>query len=104
MAAAIKALNAKIRANPALDYFCSTRTYFVCPERSLHWRVRLSPELNAVLFWRQRVMVGFGMDHAFREKNGIDILRLIASYRRLLGSRVKLWYSHRSSHGYTEGS
>ena len=27
MAAAIKALNAKIRANPYLDYFCSTRTY-----------------------------------------------------------------------------
>jgi hypothetical protein len=27
MAAAIKALNAKIRANPKLDYFCSTRMY-----------------------------------------------------------------------------
>jgi hypothetical protein len=26
MAAAIKALNAKIRSNKALDYFCSTRT------------------------------------------------------------------------------
>lgn len=25
MAAAVKALNAKIRSNPALDYFCSTR-------------------------------------------------------------------------------
>jgi hypothetical protein len=26
MAAAIKAINAKIRSNKALDYFCSTRT------------------------------------------------------------------------------
>ena len=26
MAAAIKALNARIRANPVADYFCSTRT------------------------------------------------------------------------------
>jgi hypothetical protein len=26
MAAFIKAINAKIRSNPALDYFCSTRT------------------------------------------------------------------------------
>jgi hypothetical protein len=25
MAAAIKAINARIRANPVLDYFCSTR-------------------------------------------------------------------------------
>jgi hypothetical protein len=29
MAAAIKALNAKIRSNKYADYFCSTRTY--CP-------------------------------------------------------------------------
>lgn len=27
MAAAIKAINAKIRSNKALDYFCSTRTF-----------------------------------------------------------------------------
>ena len=27
MAAAIKALNAKIRSNKALDYFCSTRMF-----------------------------------------------------------------------------
>jgi hypothetical protein len=27
MAAAVKALNAKIRSNPTLDYFCSTRTF-----------------------------------------------------------------------------
>jgi hypothetical protein len=27
MAAAIKALNAKIRSNKYTDYFCSTRTY-----------------------------------------------------------------------------
>jgi hypothetical protein len=27
MAAAIKALNAKIRSNPVSDYFCSTREY-----------------------------------------------------------------------------
>jgi hypothetical protein len=27
MAAAVKALNAKIRSNKYLDYFCSTRTY-----------------------------------------------------------------------------
>jgi len=27
MAAAIKALNAKIRSNPYTDYFCSTRMY-----------------------------------------------------------------------------
>lgn len=26
MAAAIKAINSRIRANPVLDYFCSTRT------------------------------------------------------------------------------
>jgi hypothetical protein len=29
MAAAIKAINARIRANPVLDYFCSTRTSLV---------------------------------------------------------------------------
>jgi mitochondrial pyruvate carrier 1 len=28
MAAAIKAINAKIRSNKVLDYFCSTRTLF----------------------------------------------------------------------------
>lgn len=27
MAAAIKALNAKIRSNPVTDYFCSTRKW-----------------------------------------------------------------------------
>lgn len=27
MAAFVKALNAKIRSNPTLSYFCSTRTY-----------------------------------------------------------------------------
>lgn len=30
MAAAIKALNAKIRSNPVTDYFCSTRTFLPC--------------------------------------------------------------------------
>ena len=29
MAAAIKAINAKIRSNKALDYFCSTRTFYL---------------------------------------------------------------------------
>jgi hypothetical protein len=28
MAAAIKALNARIRANPVTDYFCSTREFY----------------------------------------------------------------------------
>lgn len=28
MAAAIKAINAKIRSNKVLDYVCSTRTYY----------------------------------------------------------------------------
>jgi hypothetical protein len=32
MAAAIKALNAKIRANKYADYFCSTRTFYPLPE------------------------------------------------------------------------
>ena len=31
MAAAIKALNAKIRSNKVLDYVCSTRTYLRIP-------------------------------------------------------------------------
>jgi len=35
MAAAIKALNARIRANPVLDYFCSTRK----PQRSSSQRL-----------------------------------------------------------------
>ena len=29
MAAAIKAINAKIRSNKALDYFCSTRKFYL---------------------------------------------------------------------------
>lgn len=32
MAAAIKALNAKIRSNPTTDYLCSTRTSTCCPK------------------------------------------------------------------------
>ena len=35
MAAAIKALNAKIRSNPVTDYFCSTRTSHLIHG---HWR------------------------------------------------------------------
>jgi hypothetical protein len=31
MAAAIKALNAKIRSNKYTDYFCSTRTFYPDP-------------------------------------------------------------------------
>ena len=31
MAAAIKAINAKIRSNKVLDYFCSTRTFTLLP-------------------------------------------------------------------------
>lgn len=30
MAALIKSVNARIRANPVLDYVCSTRTYLLC--------------------------------------------------------------------------
>jgi hypothetical protein len=34
MAAAIKALNAKIRSNPTTDYLCSTRKYSLPFERA----------------------------------------------------------------------
>jgi hypothetical protein len=43
MAAAIKALNAKIRSNKFADYFCSTRTY--CPPSAV-FSARSSPELR----------------------------------------------------------
>jgi hypothetical protein len=36
MAAAIKALNAKIRSNKYSDYFCSTRTFY--PDAALFAR------------------------------------------------------------------
>jgi hypothetical protein len=43
MAAAIKALNAKIRSNKYTDYFCSTRTFYpdpVCASMGNKWMVR----------------------------------------------------------------
>jgi hypothetical protein len=45
MAAAIKAINAKIRSNKVLDYVCSTRTYrsstlSECPNIQLHLQLQ----------------------------------------------------------------
>jgi hypothetical protein len=44
MAAAIKALNAKIRSNPVSDYFCSTRT-----SHPSHQRAHDAPPLEIQL-------------------------------------------------------
>lgn len=41
MAAAVKALNAKIRSNPVSDYLCSTRESTQEIVRSLRWKGRL---------------------------------------------------------------
>lgn len=56
MAAAIKALNAKIRANPVLDYVCSTRefSFISFPIYRLHLQsqqniTRRANELSIVL-------------------------------------------------------
>lgn len=40
MAAAIKAINARIRSNKALDYFCSTRTFGLALSFFLGFRMR----------------------------------------------------------------
>jgi hypothetical protein len=47
MAAAIKALNARIRANPVLDYFCSTRESY--PDCAADIAKRRIPQFRMVV-------------------------------------------------------
>jgi len=83
MAAAIKALNAKIRSNPYTDYLCSTRE---------------SPFENEMLPLR-RAWTDMRSTVAHHSNR---ILTRMPLYR-LLGSRIQLWYPSRCRHGHTKG-
>ncbi|KAK4952001.1 hypothetical protein LTR10_009921 [Elasticomyces elasticus] len=77
MAAAIKALNTRIRANPVSDYFCSTR-------ESNQGKLEL--------------------ESAEHEQGvGEESILIVWNARRLLGPGVELRYPNRSSNGHTKG-
>ena len=57
MAAAIAALNAKIRSQPVLNYVCSTRTFFLVPSSS---SLSLSPRLLFPFWWRDETVLMLG--------------------------------------------
>ncbi|KAK3650288.1 hypothetical protein LTR22_012615 [Elasticomyces elasticus] len=76
MAAAIKALNTRIRANPVSDYFCSTR-------ESNQGKLKL--------------------ESAEHERMGKAHILIGWNARRLLGPGVELRYPNRGSNGHTKG-
>lgn len=95
MAAAIKAINAKIRSNKVLDYVCSTRTFLSSFS---------SIASLGVLFLDDGVLVAPDLPHPQSYVSAMGQM-LTRGYRyRFLGPRIQLRYSGRCGYGHSERS
>lgn len=96
MAAAIKAINAKIRSNKVADYVCSTRklhcSFVLASQACSRHRPRRRHEHDP-------------LDPSCRLHTTFDRSRKLTDYfslSRLLGPRLQLWYPRCSCDGHSE--
>jgi hypothetical protein len=97
MAAAIKAINAKIRSNKVLDYFCSTREFsqFRIPAQLVG-----TSTVSACLA-EHVAAIHAAIRFEESEENRQDEADSIC---RFLGPSIEFWYPDCGSDGYTERS